>query len=407
MRGRARGHIRQQSPKSWRVIASTPPDPITGERQRVYRTVRGSKKVAQIELTKVIADIDRGLIVGTESSRIALAKYMEQWLAHMRHRIRATTFDRYEGVTKNHIIRVLGKTQLGKLKPLQIQTFEAKLLQSGHMRKRGGLSAQTVLHIHRVLSEALGQAVRWQMIAVNPALAVQPPRAKRPELTIPDAQTVERIVTTAAETTIYIAVLLAASTGMRRGEILGLRWTEVDLEQGLVRVVRTYQRSRRGLEFVDPKTDRARRTIALPAFAVEALRHHHSEQGARKLRAGAAWHDFNLVVELGDGRPVDPSEFSRKFATIVKKTGAGRVRLHDMRHAFATMLLNSGVHPKIASEALGHSTVGITLDTYSHVLPNMQAKAAAAIQEALGHILEPKRTSPDHSKIRQLKPPPE
>lgn len=133
---------------------------------------------------------------------------------------------------------------------------------------------------------------------------------------------------------------------------------------------------------------------------------HHREQGQRKLRAGSAWHDLDLVVEVGDGRPVDPSEFSRKFAAIVTKAGAGHVRLHDMRHAFATMLLTSGVHPKIASEALGHSTVGITLDTYSHVLPNMQAKAAAAIQEALGHILDPAVAPGDQPNVREFKPVP-
>lgn len=151
---------------------------------------------------------------------------------------------------------------------------------------------------------------------------------------------------------------------------------------------------------------RPRRAIAIPDFAVEALRHHHRKQTTRKLRAGNAWHDLNLVVELGDGRPVDPSEFSRKFTAIATKAGAKGVRLHDMRHAFATMLLTSGVHPKIASEALGHSTVGITLDTYSHVLPNMQAEAAAAIQEVLGHILDSEPVPPHRTNVRELKPSP-
>ncbi|MGH2794198.1 MAG: site-specific integrase [Actinomycetota bacterium] len=399
---RGRGSIVQQSPKTWRIAAWTPAAPTTGQRQRIQRTVSGSKKDAQRALTKLVSDIDRGLIA-SDPSRLTVAQFMGQWLAHMRHRIRATTFDRYEGVTQNHIIPQLGKTQIGKLKPMQIQAFEARLLESGRMRKQGGLSAQTVLHIHRVFSEALGQAVRWQLLAVNPALAVQPPRTKRPELKIPDAETVERIVATARATSVYIAVLLAASTGMRRGEILGLRWSEVDLDRGIIRVVSTYQRSRRGLEFADPKTDRARRAIAVPQFAVEVLRQHHRRQTTRRLRAGRAWHDFNLVVELGDGRPVDPSEFTRKFAAIATKAGAKGVRLHDMRHAFATMLLTSGVHPKIASEALGHSTVGITLDTYSHVLPNMQAEAAAAIQEALGQLVEPRTPPGQPSNVYQLK----
>jgi len=400
---RPRGYVRQQSAATWRITAPAGTDPATGKPLRVQRTVRGSKKDAQKALTKLLADIDRGVVV-VDPTNLTVEQFMHQWIDHMRHRIRPTTFDRYEGVTRNHIIPSLGKTKLAKLKPMQIQAFEARLLESGRIKGPGGLSAQTVLHIHRVFSEALGQAVRWQLLAVNPALAVQPPRAKRPELTIPDAETVERIVETAKGTSIYVAVLLAAATGMRRGEILGLRWSEVDLQQGVVRVVTTYQRSRRGLEFADPKTQRARRTIALPPFAVEVLRRHQRHQTARKLAAGRAWHDSNLVTELGDGRPLDPSEFTRKFADLAKRAGAPGVRLHDMRHAFATMLLNSGVHPKIASEALGHSTVGITLDTYSHVLPNMQGVAAAAIQEALGHITEPKVDSNPSSNVRELRP---
>jgi integrase len=399
---RSRGYIRQQTPKSWRITASTGADPVTGRLQRVQRTIRGSKKDAQRALTKLLSDIDRGL-VASDPSNLSVEQFMTQWLDHMRHRIRPTTFDRYEGVTKNHIIPELGKTKIAKLKPMQIQAFEARMLESGRMDGRGGLSARTVLHIHRVFSEALGQAVRWQLLAVNPGLAVQPPRPKRPELTIPDAETVERIVGAAEGTAMHVPIVLASATGMRRGEVLGLRWSEVDLERSLVRVVWTYQRSKQGLEFAEPKTDRARRTIALPT--VEVLRQHHREQTARKLAAGSTWQDLNLVVELGDGGPVDPSEISRKFIDITKRAGAHGVRLHDLRHAFATMLLNSGVHPKIASEALGHSTIGITLDTYSHVLPNMQGVAAAAIQEALGHIIEPKQASPDPDNVRVLKRP--
>lgn len=380
-----RGYLQQRSPGSWRLSAWAPPDPVTGRRQRVQRTVRGTKKEAQRQLTKLLGEIDAGLI-SSEGSKMTVEEFMKQWIDHMQHRLRPTTFDRYAGVTRRNIIPLLGKMRLAKLRPLHIQKFEARLLESGRANGRGGLSAQTVLHIHRVVSEALGQAVRWQLLAANPALAVQPPRPARPELDIPDRETVERIVKAAEGTQLFMPVLLAAATGMRRGEILGLRWSAVDPVNGLVRVVSTYQRSSRGREFGEPKTDRARRTIVLPRFALEALRRHRRQQTARRLVAGGAWHDLDLVAELGDGRPIDPSEMTRKFRSLARKAGSQRVRLHDLRHAFATMLLGSGIHPKIASEALGHSTVGITLDTYSHVLPNMQEKAAAAIQEALGRL---------------------
>ncbi len=398
---RARGNITQRGTGSWRISASVQ-NPLTGGRERVRRTIRGSRKDAQQVLTKLTAELDAGLILG-DASRMTLTRFMEQWLEHIQHRVRPTTFDRYEGVTRLHIVPALGKTQLSKLRPLNIQAFEARLLRSGRAKGTGGLSAQTVVHVHRVLSAALSQAVRWQLLAVNPAIAVQPPRAKRPALTIPDARMIERIIVTSEGTLMHIAVLLAAATGMRRGEVLGLRWSSVDLEQGLVRVVSTYQRSKKGCEFADPKTDRARRTIALPEFAIDALRQHRLCQTPRRLRAGTAWRDNDLVVELGDGRPIDPGEFSRKFGSLVREARADGVRFHDLRHAFATMLLTSGIHPKIASEALGHSTVGITLDTYSHVLPNMQAQAAAAIQEALGGISRAEPT-PDPPNVHRLRP---
>lgn len=178
-----------------------------------------------------------------------------------------------------------------------------------------------------------------------------------------------------------------SSTGMRRGEILGLRWSSVDLGKGLVRVVATLQRVNDHLEFVDPKTDRARRTIALPDFVVEALAKHRMEQTKRRLLLGKAWEDNDVVVDRGDGRPMDPAEMSRLFTKIARAAGATGVRLHDMRHAFATMLLVSGVHPKVVSEALGHTSVGFTMDTYQHVLPSMQAEAARAIETVLGSSL--------------------
>lgn len=395
-----RGHIERRSAESWRIEAWAPVDPVSGNRRRVRRTIRGTKKDAQRELTRLLRDIDAGLI-STEGSRVTVEEFMTQWIAHMEHRLRPTTFDRYAGVTRRNIIPMLGHVQLAKLRPSHIQAFEATLLKSGRLTG-GGLSARTVLHIHRVFSEALGQAVRWQIIAANPALAVQPPRPARPKLTIPDAESVERLVRAAKETRFYIPVLLAAATGMRRSEILGLRWSAVDLERGLVRVVLTYQRSSRGCEFADPKTDRARRTIMVPAFAIQELRRHRLAQRQAKRIAGDSWQDNELVVELGDGRPMDPSEFSRKFRSLAKKTGLSGVRLHDLRHAFATMLLTSGVHPKIASEALGHSTIGITLDTYSHVLPSMQEKAAAAIQDALGGLLDDDEPSPPPSNVIRL-----
>lgn len=404
-RNYGRGSIKQRSKGSWRISASVGFDPLTSKRKRVFRTIRGTQRDAQRELTKLLAEVDRGEVV--EQERISFAEYIERWLEHMRHRLRPTTFYRYEGYVRCHLRPALGRLQLSKIRPLHIQALEANALKAGRKSGRGGLSAQTVLHLHRVLHGALAQAVRWQLIMTNPAAAVQPPRATRAKIRVPTPDEVERIAATAEGTNMYMPVVIAVATGMRRGEILALQWSVVELDKGLVRVVRTLQRHRHGTEIGEPKTQRGRRTIVLPDFAVEILRQHRKAQAAQRLRAGAAWRDEGLVVTTSLGGHMDPGEVTRRFKTLAEKAGAPGVRFHDLRHAYATMLLASGVHPKIASEALGHSTVGITLDTYSHVLPTMQAEAAAAIQRALGGLVRQEDPPPDRPKVLPLRTDPE
>lgn len=400
-RSKGRGNIRQQSPGTWQIVASTGFDLLTARRKRVFRTIRGSRRDAQRELTKLLSEVDRGEVV--EHERIRFAEYIQRWLDHMQHRLRPTTFWRYESYVRCHMLPALGRMQLSKIRALHIQTFEANALKAGRKDGQGGLSAQSVLHLHRVLHGALAQAVRWQLLANNPAAAVQPPRIQRPKINVPAPEVVERIVATAEGTSLYMPVLLAVATGMRRGEILALRWSAVDLDEGLVRVVSTLQRHRHGTEFGEPKTQRSRRSIVLPAFAVEILRRHRKAQAAQRLRTGEVWRDGDFVVTNGLGGHMDPGEVTRRFKKLATEAGAPGVRFHDLRHAYATMLLASGVHPKIASEALGHSTVGITLDTYSHVLPTMQAEAAAAIQKALGGLGERDEPPPDLPKVRPLR----
>jgi integrase len=220
-------------------------------------------------------------------------------------------------------------------------------------------------------------------MAVNPALAVSPPRPDRPELIVPNAAAVRQILE-AAEGPLRTALLLAASTGMRRGEVLGLRWAALDGTR--LHVNASLQRVSGELVFVAPKTDRSRRTIALPPITVEALRRWRKDQAERRLLLGEAWHDAGVVVDRGDGRPLDPAELSHGFACLCARNGLGGVRLHDLRHAFATQLLVGGVHPKVVSDALGHASTAFTMDVYSHVLPSMGEQVAEAMQEALAGV---------------------
>jgi len=335
--------------------------------------VRGSRRDAEKALTALLREIDQGLVA--EPGRVSVARFLEdRWLPHAVTRVRQATHERYGSLLRRHVIPRIGRVQLSKLRPVHVQsTLDAMLAD--------GLSPRTALHAYRVLSSALKQAVRWQLIPTNPAVAVAPPRPDRPSLSIPESVDVRRLLDE-AQGPLRMALLLAASTGMRRGEVLGLRWSAIDGDKA--RVTTSLQRVGGSLIFAAPKTDRARRTISLPPFAVEALRLWRREQTERRLLIGEAWNDADVVVDRGDGRPLDPAEFSHAFGRLCSRLGFEGVRLHDLRHSFATSLLTAGVHPKVVSEALGHASVAFTMDTYQHVLPTMGDQVAAAIETALG-----------------------
>jgi integrase len=294
----------------------------------------------------------------------------------MRTRIRESTWVRYNQLIKSDIIPVIGTARLGRLRPHDVQLVVDRMVGKG-------LSARTVLQGYRVLSSALSQAVRWQMIPTNPATAVRPPRIERAELTIPDTDQVRAIVKASEGSWIYLPILLGAATGMRRGEVFGLRWRDVDLDACVVRVTGSLQRVTGQLRVVEPKTPRARRTIALPGTVVDVLRAHRKEQAQRRLLLGEGWTDSDLVVEQGDGRARDPDTITHRFADVAAAAKVPGVRFHDLRHAYATSLLRGRVHPKVISEALGHASTAFTMDVYSHVVPSMQEKAAEAIGAAL------------------------
>ncbi|MCP4377573.1 MAG: site-specific integrase [bacterium] len=191
--------------------------------------------------------------------------------------------------------------------------------------------------------------------------------------------------------------LLAVTTGLRRGEILGLRWSDVDLAAGTLTVQQSLEQIKDGLRFKSPKTHRSRRSLALPAMTVEALRSHRASQAEERLALGVAWEEHGLVCPRPAGAPWAPDTLSTAFAAFVRGSGMKPFRFHDLRHSHATHLLRAGVHPKVVSERLGHSSVGITLDTYSHVLPGMQQDAVRLIDVALKMAIKTKRGTGEDS----------
>jgi integrase len=310
---------------------------------------------------------------------ITTEAYLLRWLAHSRSRVRAVTYEGYESLLRLHAFPNLGSRPLRDLRPLDLQNLYLTLIDPGSCSMP--LSAGTVLNLHLVLTQALGQAVRWQLLPTNPAAGAQPPRPRRPPRPIVDQNLIGRLLAAVAGTPLELPAAIAIATGMRRGEILALRWQDLDQDRTIAHVQRSLQPTRSGLVFEQPKTARSRRAVALPSFLKSYLDTQQHDQAVRRNLTGETWTDLDLIIDRGDGNPINPDTLSTGWARRLRKHKLPKVRFHDLRHAHATLMLTKGVHPKIVSERLGHASIGITLDTYSHVLPSLQHEAAAAFDE--------------------------
>jgi integrase len=380
-----RGHIRERSPGHWAIVLDIH-DPETGKRRRKWHNFAGTKREAQVECARLISELRHGTYI--EPNKITLGQFFERWLNDVKPRVSPKTFERYEQVCLKNIAPLLGAVALRKLRPAQIAAGYSKALESGHRKGKGGLSPRTVHHMHVILKAALTQAVKWELLIRNPADAVNPPKVSPLLMRTYDlAQTAELIEAVRGKR-ICISTLLAVLCGLRRGEIAALRWRNVNLTCSQLAVVQSAEQTRAGVRYKEPKNGRAR-TVALSPTMTTELSARRITQAEEFLKIGKRPGDDDFVVTQADGSPLRPHSLGQEW---VRFLGANptlpRIRFHDLRHAHATHLLASGVHPKIASERLGHSKIGITLDLYSHVLPNMQTDAASVVDEALQTALQ-------------------
>jgi len=300
---------------------------------------------------------------------------MAQWLTHIRAGVSPKTLEGYTSKVSAGIVPALGQTGLAKLQPITISTAYAK------MRER--LSPRSVHHTHRVLSQALAQAVRWRLIPRNPCDDVDPPKVEKPELKVWDVNTIQRAIELARPWRVYMPMLLAVMCGLRRGEIVALRWRSIDLDRAQLSVIESAEQTKGRVRLKPPKTGKGR-TVALPAMVVSELREHRRRQTEELLQFGVGLSDNVFVCAREDGKMLQPNSLYHAWMLFLATTDLPRIRFHDLRHSHATLMLKRNVHPKIVSERLGHSRVALTLDTYSHVLPNMQTEAAAAVDAAFG-----------------------
>ena len=390
-----RGHIKQRAKGSWSIVIDLGRD-ATGKRKQKWTTLRGTKKQAQAELTRLLNEINTGEYI--EPSRMLVSEYLTRWLKdYAEPSVSPKTNERYAQIIRDNINPTLGNYYLSKLKPLHIQSFYTDCLTNGRKDGKGGLAAQTVPHFHRLLHRAFSQAVKWQLLARNPVDAVEPPRPERTEMNAINEADTAQLLDKLAGSALFSPVLFAVTTGLRRGELLALRWKDVNLDEGRITVNQSLEQTKAGLRFKSPKTERSRRQVPLPSVTVDLLKEHKRKQNEERLRLGPVYQNNGLVFPRPDGSTMPPDSFSTNFAASIRRSGLKHIRFHDLRHSHATQLLLQGVHPKIVSERLGHSNIGITLDTYSHVLPGMQEDAVlkidASLKKAISAAADAKHTA--------------
>ena len=369
------GSIRQRSKGTWQLRYDGPPDG-TGKRRFVSETVKGNKKEAEKVLRERLAAIENGGYVARDKETVAT--FMDRWLeTYAATNTTLRTQEGYRGNIGRYIKPSIGGISLQNLTGQQIQGMYSGMLEQG-------LSARTTLHTHRVLRKALADAVRWGLLPRNVADAATPPRPERKQTNMWDAEDIDRFLVAAEISRFRDFYRLSVLTGMRRSELAGLKWDHVDLVGGRISVVSTLQRiPGHGLVDGQPKTSRSRRSIALYQEAVGVLHEIRGRQIESRLAIGELWRQKGYVFTQADGSPIDPESVTKDFCAIVRKAHLPHLTLHGLRHAHATLALTAHVNPKIVSERLGHSSIAVTMDIYSRVLPGMQAEAAQAVEDLL------------------------
>jgi integrase len=379
------GSIRRRGKMTWELCFDLGPDPVTGERMRRFVSVKGTRREAERVLAEAIHQRNTGVDVA--HGKLTVQQYLNRWLKdYAATSVSPATLVRYSGIIANHLVPTLGGIQLSDLRPAHIQRAYAEALTpaSRKDRRSGALAARTVLQHHRVLREALAHAVRWQLIARNPADEVAPPKPVRHEMRVLNREEAQALLAAASGDPFYCLLHVALATGARLGELLALRWSDMDTSSGTLRVTRSAQRlPGEGIVFHAPKTHRSIRPIALSPVTLKILRTHRVSQAEQRLAVGSDYSDRDLVFANALGQPLDGTAVTKHVQHLALSVGFGHLRFHDLRHTAATLMLSAGTHPKIVSERLGHATINITLDTYSHVLPDMQHDAAVALDALL------------------------
>ncbi len=371
-RGKHEGSIYQREDGRWVGVAHL--GYKDGKRKRKYIYGKTRAEVAR-KLNKTLEQQQQGLPVVDE--RQTVAQFLTHWLEDIgRPSLRPRTFSSYQMIITHHLIPVLGRIRLAKLSPQDVQTYMNE-------KRESGLSPRTVTYHRAVLRKALNDGLRWGVVVRNVAALARPPKRVKPERRYLTPEEARSFLSAVAGHRLEALFTVALAVGLRQGEALGLRWEDVDLEKGIISTRVQLQRIDGHLRLVDLKSETSHRSIALPEVALHALQDHRRRQLEERLAEGPRWEDHGLVFTTGLGRPLDPRNITTQFHRLRDAAGLPWLTFHGLRHGFGSLLAAQGVHPRVAMELMGHSQIGLTMEIYTHVAPELAHEAASKIDDIL------------------------
>jgi len=383
------GHVRRRGERSWEIKFDLGSDALTSKRKTRYASFKGTKREADAELIRLKSLADRGEYI--DPSKVTVSEFLTRWHTNwVQLNLSAKTAESYSELINRHVTPHIGALPLQKLKPLTLATRYSEMLQSGRKAKgkKPGLSPRTVAYLHTILHRALGHAAQWGMIASNPAAVVDPPRPSREEIVILTEDQVRSVLKHLRDSSLYPIAALGLSTGMRRGELLALRWKDVDLDASRLRVEHALEQTKGGLRFKEPKTKHGRRSISLPASIVTELRAHRRRQAEQRMALGLGKDPADaLVFRHFDGSPLLPHSITTLWRRTAADLALPGVTLHAWRHTHASQLIASGMDVLTISRRLGHGSASITLNVYGHLFHASDDRAAAVFESAFGGVL--------------------
>jgi integrase len=377
-----KGHIRGRGPGAWELKFDVQSE--TGERKTRYVTFHGGKREAQNKLTELLNQVNKGSFI--DPSKLSLSEFLDRWESWAATQVSAKTLERYKELLTHHVRPHLGARSIQKLRTVDLADLYGKL--QSPKPEGAGLAPRTVGHVHRLLHRVLGHAVKWSAIGSNPVAAAEPPRVQRTEIEILAPDQIKVVLDALRGRQLYPIAVIGLATGMRRGEMAALRWADVDLETGKIRVERSLEQTNAGLAFKPPKTKAGRRTVSIPPSIVAELREHWRRQQEKRLALGlgkAAGDD--LIFARPDASAWPPDSLTADWARTVRMLKLPKVTLHALRHTHVSQLIAAGLDVVTVSRRIGHGNPTVTLGVYAHLFGNTDEKAAEAVETALAGAL--------------------